>query len=67
MAKPTNLYRRGAVYWWRRRLTFGVFERSTISLLLSLLTKELSIARARGAAMPMVSERLRMAAALGGP
>lgn len=60
MSKPTNLFRRGAVYWWRRRLTLSVFENFPISLSLSLLTRELSIARARGAAMTMVSERLRM-------
>ncbi len=60
MARGTNLYRRGAVYWWRRRLTLAVLEKSPITLSLSLLTKELSIARARGAAMTMVSERLRM-------
>ena len=60
MARGSNLYRRGAVYWWRRRLAFRYSEKSTISLSLSLLTRELSIARARGAAMTMASERLRM-------
>lgn len=60
MSKPTNLFRRGAVYWWRRRLTLSVFGNLPISLSLSLLTRELSIARARGAAMTMASERLRM-------
>ena len=60
MAKPTNLYRRGAVYWWRRRLNFAVPEKFPITLSLSLFTKELSMARTRGAAMTMVSERLRM-------
>lgn len=60
MSKPTNLFRRGAVYWWRRRLTLSVFKNLPISLSLSLLTRELSIARARGAAMTMASERLRM-------
>ena len=60
MARGSNLYRRGAVYWWRRRLSFAVLEKSTITLSLSLLTRELSIARARGAAMTMASERLRM-------
>ena len=59
MARGTNLYRRGAVYWWRR-LSFAVLEKSTITLSLSLLTKELSIARARGAAMTMASERPMM-------
>lgn len=60
MSKPTNLFRRGAVYWWRRRLTLSIFENLPISLSLSLLTRELSIARARGAAMTMASERLRV-------
>ena len=60
MSRGMNLYRRGAVYWWRRRLTLAVLEKSPISLSLSLLTRELSIARARGAAMTMASEKIRM-------
>lgn len=60
MARGSNLYRRGAVYWWRRRLSLAISENSTISLSLSLVTKELSVARARGSAMTIVSERIRM-------
>ena len=60
MARGSNLYRREAVYWWRRRLSLAISENSSINLSLSLLTKELSIARARGSAMTIVSERIRM-------
>ncbi len=58
-----NLKRRGAVYWWRRKLRTSCFafsDNHNISLEFSLFTKELDIARGRAAAMTAYSERLRM-------
>ena len=58
-----NLKRRGAVYWWRRTISFtrlGFSDSRLISLEFSLFTKELDTARGRAAAMTAYSERLRM-------
>jgi hypothetical protein len=55
-----NLFRRGATYWWRRTLTFSNVLSEPITLGLSLLTKELRIARGRSAAMTAKSEAVRM-------
>ena len=57
-----NITRRGAVYWWRRRVRFvGVnFPPITIATTVSLLTKEQGVARRRGAALTGRSESLRM-------
>lgn len=60
MSNSSNTFRRGAVYWWRRTLFLRGSEKSPINLALSLLTKELSIARGRAAAMTAHSEMVRM-------
>jgi len=57
-----NVTRRGAVYWWRRRVRFVApnFDPITIATTVSLLTKEQGVARRRGAALTERSEILRM-------
>ena len=57
-----NVNRRGATYWWRRRVRFvGRLERPiTIVTTVSLLTKEQSVARRRAVAMTSRSEVVRM-------
>lgn len=59
----SNLKRRGAAYWWRRKICLaglGFSGKFSISSEFSLLTKELDHARGRSAAMTAYSERLRM-------
>lgn len=57
-----NVNRRGATYWWRRRVRFvGRLERPiTIVTTVSLLTKDQSVARRRAVAMTSRSEVVRM-------
>lgn len=57
-----NVNRRGATYWWRRRVRFvGRLERPiTIVTTVSLLTKDQSVARRRAVAMTGRSEVVRM-------
>lgn len=57
-----NANRRGATYWWRRRVRVaGRLERPiTIITTVSLLTKDQSVARRRAAAMTGRSEVVRM-------
>jgi hypothetical protein len=57
MPLPTNTYRRAAVYWWRRTLRLATGPKT---LGLSLLMRELRIARGRAAAMTARSETVRM-------
>lgn len=60
MSDLQNAFRRDATYWWRRTVRFAARDTRPISLALSLLTKELSIARGRSAAMTAHSEKVRM-------
>lgn len=57
-----NVTRRGAVYWWRRRVRFaaGDLPPITVVTMVSLQTKEQAVARRRGAAMTGRSEVVRM-------
>lgn len=60
MSDLQNAFRRDATYWWRRTVRFAAPDTRPINLALSLLTKELSIARGRAAAMTARSETVRM-------
>lgn len=60
MSALPNAFRRGAVYWWRRTTCLARSGKSPITLSLSLLTKELGVARGRAAAMTAQSEKVRM-------
>jgi integrase len=57
-----NVTRRGAVYWWRRRIRFAALNLDPITVvtMVSLQTKEQPVARRRGAAMTGRSEVVRM-------
>jgi hypothetical protein len=50
------VFRRGAVYWWRRRLLKKTGERELAPIALSLGTRELSKARAIGAYLAVASD-----------
>lgn len=60
MVTFANTFRRDAVYWWRRTICLPDRRTNPIRLSLSLLTKELSIARGRAGAMTAYSETVRM-------
>ncbi|WP_278395418.1 hypothetical protein [Sphingobium yanoikuyae] len=60
MVIVANAFRRDAVYWWRRTICLPDRRTNPIRLSLSLLTKELSIARGRAGAMTAYSETVRM-------
>ena len=60
MPTVPNTFRRGASIWWRRTMRLAGPVNAPITLSLSLLTKELSIARGRSAAMTAHSEKVRM-------
>ncbi len=51
-----SVYRRGAVYWWRRRVTLGRFDKSSIMLRISLKTSDKAEAKRRAAALEMELE-----------
>ncbi len=57
-----NVTRRGAVYWWRRRMRFVAGDHApiTITVTASLQTKEQATARQRAVAMTGRSEVIRM-------
>ena len=58
MSQVSYLYRRGAVYYWRRRLGDMSPACPRGILAISLATKDLAVARRRGAEMTMMSEEL---------
>ena len=59
MPLPSYLLRRGAIYYWRRRLPrAGGSDRKTRHLLLSLATSELARARLLAAHLNVVAEKL---------
>lgn len=62
MPSIENVTRRGAVYWWRRRVRFVAVNLDPITVVttVSLHTKEQAVARRRGAAMTGRSEVVRM-------
>lgn len=65
MPRPafSNLKRRGAAYWWRRKILLvglSISEKLSICCEFSLRTKELDLARGRSAAMTAYSEVLKM-------
>lgn len=60
MSALQNAFRRGAVYWWRRTTCLAGCDPHPITLSLSLLTKELGLARGRAAAMTAQSKKVRM-------
>lgn len=57
-----NVTRRGAVYWWRRRLRLEPASANPITVvtMVSLLTKDQPVARRRAVAMTGRSETVRM-------
>lgn len=46
MGKVQHVFKRGSIYWWRRRLPIGTDPRASLRIELSLNTKELNVARA---------------------
>lgn len=60
MPDVQNVFRRGAAYWWRRTLTWWDAKPRSITLSLSLRTKDLGVACHRAAAMTAQSEVVRM-------
>lgn len=46
MGKVQHVFKRGSIYWWRRRLPLGTDPRANLRIELSLNTKELHVARA---------------------
>ncbi|MCV9963179.1 hypothetical protein OIU34_14820 [Pararhizobium sp. BT-229] len=58
MATIQHVYKRGSVYWWRRRLPLGTGSRALVRLELSLHTKELERARVVAAEVTLASYRL---------
>ncbi|MFA7413293.1 MAG: site-specific integrase [Rhizobium sp.] len=58
MAAIQHVFKRGSVYWWRRRLRIGTERCDWIKLELSLTTKELELARRIAPEVTLVSHRL---------
>lgn len=51
-----HVFRRGAVYWWRRRLLKKTGERELVPIAISLRTRDLSIARTMAAHLAVASD-----------
>lgn len=58
MATIQHVYRRGAVYWWRRRLPTGSGSRAFVRIELSLITRYSETAKAIASEVTQVCERL---------
>ncbi|MDP2118538.1 MAG: site-specific integrase [Hoeflea sp.] len=58
MAIAQHVFKRGAVYWWRRRLPNGMNSRALVPLEMSLRTKSLEQAKTIAAEVTLASERL---------
>ncbi len=57
MASTQHVFKRGSVYWWRRRLPIGTGRCAWVRVELSLQTKELELARV-ASEVPFASHRL---------
>ena len=57
MPAVSHVFRRGAVYYWRRRI-IGVPAGDAVVVVVSLGTKDQDVARRRGAALTHMSEQL---------
>jgi integrase len=58
MSAAPYVFKRGAVYWWRRRLPDGTDSRALVQTEISLSTKELHEAKRVAADVTQASERL---------
>lgn len=58
MATIQHVYKRGSVYWWRRRLPLGTGIHAWVRLEISLHTKELERARVVAPEVTLASHRL---------
>ena len=52
MASIQHVFKRGSVYWWRRRLPIGTGRCAWLRVELSLKTKELELARSVASEVP---------------
>jgi len=58
MASIQHVFKRGSVYWWRRRLPIGTGRCAWVRVELSLQTKELELARSVASEVTLASHRL---------
>lgn len=58
MAVAQNVFKRGAIYWWRRRLPNGICSRALVLVEISLRTKSVELAKLLAAEVTLVSEHL---------
>ncbi len=58
MAVVQHVYKRGSVYWWRRRLPNGIGSHASLLIEISLRTKFLAQAKLLAAEVTLASERL---------
>lgn len=65
MSLIQHVYRRGAVYWWRRRLPFSDCKNGSSRIEVSLGTRTAEAARRVAAAVTFESERLKDKSAKG--
>lgn len=58
MGAVQHVFRRGAIYWWRRRILQKVGERERAPIAISMNTSELFMARTIAAHLTLESERI---------